>query len=170
MSTGGRFAEQAMSTGVRTDNRLARLALAALTALTIATVETSSSTPQPTQLCAARLGLYCAAQQGNGDACGTCAGMHQHELQTGGCTHGDIMQWCSAQSVSFVGGLCQCSDVDHAGIADGCVPLGLHTPPKIKGNPQVIVQIAESDAGVFDPMEPGRIDWNATTVLVRHCC
>jgi hypothetical protein len=31
-------------------------------------------------------------------------------------------------------------------------------------------EIVESDAGVFDPMEPGRIDWNATTVLVRHCC
>ena len=85
-----------------------------------------------------------------------CADLHQLQLRHAGCTHPQIMEFCrEAQPVQIIGYLCTCGP--------HCIPL--QSTRKVKDR-SVVVQINEGDAGRFDPMEDGRVDWDATTVLV----
>lgn len=68
-----------------------------------------------------------------------------------------IVDFCEApQPVQLEGYLCTC----------GVLCLPLQVQPTHAND--VVVQISENDAGRFDPMEDGRVDWDATTVLVSR--
>ena len=70
-----------------------------------------------------------------------------------------IIEFCmEPQPVQMLGYKCTCG-------AATCLPLQVHEK---KSGHDVVVQINEDDAGRFDPLEEGRVDWNATTILVRR--
>jgi hypothetical protein len=135
--------------------------------LPLATAVTSrgAALPAVSGQCQDTIKAYCGAQQGNGQACEMCAGLHQHQLRNAGCTHELIVEFCrEAQPVAFLGYACTCRDL-HKYTSQNCLPL---LPSNHATGQQVVVQLNEDDAGRFDPMEDGRVDWNATTTLVRH--
>ena len=108
--------------------------------------------------CEDPLRSFCGEQQGDVEACSMCAGIHQSQLRHGGCTHQMIMEFCKEpQPVRMLGFKCTCGPK--------CLPLQQHEK---KSGHDVVVQINEDDAGRFDPLEEGRVDWNATTILVRR--
>lgn len=116
--------------------------------------------------CTQALASWCGAQQGDFPACSMCAGLHQSPLRLASCSHSDIASWCQIQVMDLLGFLCTC-DGQHNNNGAGCTPMGLRNPGSVPApRRDVVVQISADDAGVFDPMEPGRIDWNVTTTLV----
>ena len=120
--------------------------------------------------CERAIETYCGSQAGTQGVCMVCAGLHQQPLRAAGCTHAMINKWCShPMGLDMPGWLCNCpryGDPPHRG---DCTPLmlrGIDPAVQRDGRPDVVVQIGEDDAGHFDPLEEGRIDWNITTVLV----
>jgi len=118
----------------------------------------NAALPGMTGRCQDAIEEYCGIQQGDESACSMCSGLHQSPLRHAGCTHQMIMEYCrEPQPMKVLGYLCTC--------ADHCIPL---LPSQRAKGQDVVIHINEDDAGRFDPMEDGRVDWDATTVLVNQ--